>query len=266
MGKYKYIIFLTFLIFASVIMLNIFPSCESKKQIKIALSKGKGSEHYLRYAEWLRKFDSNLEFVDLYHIPLDSAVILLEQCSGLLVTGGPDVSPDRYGRPEAIDICEVDLKRDSLEFLIINKAIEKKIPILGVCRGQQILNVAMGGSLVPDIPSEFSSDIAHRMENPDSCKHTVNINKGTILQNISGIKSGEVNSNHHQAVAQIGSKFRISAFTPDGIIEAIELRDTNSVPSIIAVQWHPERMDTANPLSGAIAKYFLYKIHSNKGN
>lgn len=266
MKKIGLIVFLTLLVFGSVLAINFFNGCERTKPLKIALSKGKGSEHYEAYSAWFGKFESNAQYVDLYHMPLSKALKELESCSGLVLTGGPDVSPYRYGKGDEIEKCEVDLKRDSLEFALIKKALELKIPILGICRGCQILNVAFGGSLIPDIPSDYQSEILHRMDNPDSCFHGVRLNKNTGFYSITKIDSGFVNSNHHQAIAQLASGFRSTAAATDGIIEAIEWKDAHNSQTVFAVQWHPERMDTSSAFSAPIARYFLSKVkffHNN---
>ncbi len=258
--RFRKLYFLTFLIFASVIYLNFISGCESQKPLKIALSKGKGSEHYDNYSKWLKANQPNVECIDLYHIPLAQALKELENCGGLVLTGGPDVHPFKYGKADDSGRCEVDLKRDTLEFQLIRKAMELKIPILGVCRGQQILNVAFGGSLIVDIPEDYQSTVMHRMDNPDSCNHRINLIKNSNLFNACKSLSGMVNSNHHQAISQIADIFKVSARTEDGIIESVEWKDTTGKPFLMAVQWHPERMAPESSFSSPIAKVFLENV------
>ncbi len=146
--------------------------CNSPKedQILIAISKGKPAEHYGNYGKWLKIADPTIEWVDLYHISLDSALMTLDQCSGLLISGGPDVYPGRYGQADDTVRCgSIDYRRDTLEFILINKALAMGLPILGICRGEQIMNVVMGGSLYVDIPTDFDSVVLHRCKDEDSC-------------------------------------------------------------------------------------------------
>jgi len=239
--------------------LNIITGCETKKTLKIALSKGTGSEHYQNYSRWLKSNNNHVECVDLYSLSLDKALMELGTCCGLVLTGGPDVHPFKYGKGEDAERCEIDLRRDTLEFQLIKKAGELKIPILGICRGQQILNVAYGGSLVVDIPTDYSTQVSHRMENADSCFHNIKVEKNSSLYKICNVQSGLVNSNHHQAVSQIAAIFKPIAKADDGIIESIEWRDSAGKPFLLAVQWHPERMNNDKLFSMPIAKLFLEK-------
>ena len=136
------------------VTINFCFSANSQDTIFIALSKASGSENYERYAKWLCSFDSRINCVDLINKTPNEAALMLEKCSGLVLTGGPDVNPAFYGKPKEYKRCELDKKRDTLEFALINKAIQLKLPILAICRGEQIINVAMGGSLIVDIPTD----------------------------------------------------------------------------------------------------------------
>lgn len=231
---------------------------EEKPVLNIAISK-----HYPDYSEWLLKADPTVKYHDMYTISLEESLEILENCDGLLLSGGPDVDPVNYEQPQDADRCEIDLKRDTLEFKLIEKAREMQMPILGICRGEQILNVAYSGSLVVDIPDDFGTDIAHKCKHPEECLHDVNIVKGTILNEISGVEKGTVNTNHHQAVERLADGFVVSAYSTDGLTEAFEWKNRNKAPNgepvILAVQWHPEKLKEDNPLSMPIARYFLQK-------
>lgn len=246
----------------SVLFLN---SC-FKSEIKVALSKGSGSEHYEQYEKWLKEINSDIEYIDLYHIERAEALKILKECSGLVLTGGPDVHPDKYGKGYDTARCEIDLKRDSLEFELIKLARELKLPILAICRGEQILNVAYGGSLIVDIPSDFDTLVQHRCEDPTNCFHKVMITENTMLAKLSGLQFGEVNSNHHQGVHKLANVFVASAFSQDGLIEAYEWKDKNNNPFLIAVQWHPERLEKTNKLSYKIGDKFLKEVLKYSGN
>jgi putative glutamine amidotransferase len=236
-------------------------SCAGEKEespITIGISKGAPDEYYGNYAAWIQKADSNIICIDLYHMPFDSALLLLDNCSGLLLSGGPDVFPGRYDAPEDTVLCEtIDFYRDTLEFALIKKAKELKMPVLGICRGLQIFNIYHGGSLYADIPTQLDTLISHRCTDTYNCFHDVRITEGSSLHSTSGVKFGNVNSNHHQGIRRIGDGISAMARTDDGLIEAIGYTDLDKMPFFMGVQWHPERMDISSPLSLPIAMYFL---------
>jgi putative glutamine amidotransferase len=244
----------------ALVLLTI--SCSQQPQLRIAVSKASGSVHYLNYPKWLQKA-GNVEIVDMINLTAEQAVQELETCSGLLLTGGPDVHPGRFGKEYDTSRCEIDSRRDTLEFALIKKALELKLPILGICRGEQILNVAMKGTLIVDIPSDYDTTVIHRSANPPYPKHKVSIAEGSLLSKICDVKEGEVNSSHHQAVAQIAETFIVNAKAPDGLIEGFEWKQPQGKPFLMAVQWHPERLEENNPLSLPIAKYFLKEAKKN---
>ncbi len=233
-------------------------SPSKKEKVTIAISKGKPSEHYGNYGKWLKVADPDIEWVDMYHISLDSALLLMDECSGLLVSGGPDVDPGRYGQANEINRCgKIDYRRDSLEFALIKKALDMKLPILGICRGEQILNVYMGGSLYVDIPSDYDTSIYHRCPGFDTCSHLIRIKPGSLLNKICNINSFLVNTSHHQAVNKLAEGLEVIARDEEGLVEAIGWSDPENHPFLLGVQWHPERMDTTTALSVPIAKEFI---------
>ena len=255
--KTRFSDFLAFLL----VLLIFFSSCEyqeSKKQITIGISKGAPDKYYGNYSSWLRSADTTIICVDLYDMSIDSALLLLEHCSGLLISGGPDVHPAYYDMAEDTIKCgTIDHFRDSLEFALIEQAISMELPILGICRGLQIFNISQGGSLYADIPTDLDTLVKHRCPDTYDCFHNIRIEEGSSLREISGIKVGTTNSNHHQGIRRIGEGLAPIARTDEGLIEAIEWKDRTEKPFFLAVQWHPERMDTASPLSLPIAKYFI---------
>jgi len=241
-----------------IISLAIFLSgCVKHEKIKIALSKGAGSEHYEGYSKWLTALNPDVECIDLYFIDKDKAVEALQGCSALVLTGGPDVNPGYYGKPSDSSRCEIDPKRDTLEFLLIKKAAELGLPVLCICRGEQIMNVAMGGSLIVDIPTDFDTTICHRCDDKTKCFHDIEIETSSHLYQIVGTDKALVNSSHHQAVDRLADCFVPTAHSPDGLIEAYQWRTPKDKPFLVAVQWHPERLDTASPMSGRFGRYFI---------
>jgi len=170
----------------------------------------------------------------------------LSNIDGLLLTGGGDVAPARYGETPHPSVLDVDAARDEFEIGLIAEARKRQLPILAICRGLQMLNVACGGTLVQDIPTQITGALEHKLAVPPhqsyALAHEVWLDKDTLLarlmrERLSDADSCDVNSRHHQAIKQIAPGFQVSATAPDGVIEAIE--DPAS-PFCLAVQWHPE--------------------------
>lgn len=165
--------------------------------------------------------------------------LLLEKIDGLLLTGGNDVPPQRYGEePHEKTLC-VHPDKDISDNNLVCVAMQMKKPILAICYGVQLVNVVLGGSLIQDIPSEGTSPIIHKDSQNEQYTHPVTVEKKSLLYKIIGTEHIETNSTHHQAIKRLGMGLKDTAYTSDGIIEAIELKD---YPFLVGVQWHPERM------------------------
>jgi len=159
---------------------------------------------------------------------------------GLILAGGEDVSPELYGEDARRAIRATYPKRDDAEVAIAKKVIENKKPILGICRGLQLLNVIFGGSLYQDLAENIEVSVKHIQETPSNHPiHTVSVNADSYM---ASFLSSEifVNSFHHQIIRELGEGLRIAATSSDGVIEAIESVDEDK--SIIAIQWHPENL------------------------
>ena len=240
-----------------IFFLLVIHGCTIPKDKPLAVAVSKASPNYVK---WLKKGDSLVIIMNLYKLPLDSALKELRQCSGLLLTGGEDVQPDLYGKEDEITFCtETDPARDTLELTLIRKAIELKMPVLGICRGEQILNIALGGTLIIDIPGLSPPAILHQTKDYLQCFHQVNILHNTLLNSIIKCDTGTVTSNHHQAVETPAPDLQINAQAGDGIVEGIEWKNPHGKSFLLGVQWHPERMDTANALSGKLLKQFIFQ-------
>lgn len=159
-------------------------------------------------------------------------------CDGLLLTGGHDVDPSLYGekiRPSCGAICP---ERDRLEQILYQLALSEDKPVLGICRGIQMINVLQGGTLYQDLPSEHGSLVSHHMDRPyDRGIHEVSIVRGTLLHDLLQVDSLFVNSLHHQGIKDLGQDLEVMAVSPDGIVEAIRQKKHRFV---VGVQWHPE--------------------------
>jgi putative glutamine amidotransferase len=247
---------------ALTLLLSIFfISCGGEKPV-IVFSKATESPSYQKYVQWINE-SGDYKCLNLYGLPLDSAIKLIASSDGIVLTGGPDVHPVRYGRSERDTArCEIDLMRDTLEFALIQYALDSRLPILAICRGEQILNVALGGTLIVDIPQDYGTSVQHRCPEPDTCYHNVTIDTTTQFYNLAGVKSGIVNTNHHQAVGMMASSLKSSAIADDGIVEAYEWQKPAGKSFLIAVQWHPERLGNSSPLSLNIRETFLKAVKS----
>ena len=173
----------------------------------------------------------------------ESPRAVLEQIDAVLLTGGGDVDPVFYGQERHPSVFDAEPGRDEFEIDLARRAMDANIPLLAICRGSQVLNVAAGGTLVQDIPSAVATDLAHSLEVPKDCiAHDIQIAANSRLHAALGsvVEAGctcRVNSRHHQSVGALGKRFVASATAPDGVIEAIEAPDARFC---VGVQWHPE--------------------------
>jgi len=171
--------------------------------------------------------------------PEDAAEVL-GRVDALLLTGGADLDPKYYGEKPHPQLGPTFEERDAFELALVREALRRDLPLLAICRGHQVLNVAMGGTLVQDIPSQLPGAGAHDpdVERWETC-HEVEILPGTRLREILGTERVAVNSFHHQSVKGLGGDLVLSARSPDGVVEGIELpRGTRRF--VLGVQWHPE--------------------------
>ncbi|MGA2504845.1 MAG: gamma-glutamyl-gamma-aminobutyrate hydrolase family protein [Anaerolineales bacterium] len=176
----------------------------------------------------------------LTSLPYESLLPLLNRLDGILFTGGGDIAIDRFGGTLHPRINNVDPERDSIELSLLASSIKIIKPFLGICRGFQLINVGMGGTLFTDIEDQKPGAVKHDYY-PDYPRnylaHNIEVKKGTRLEKILGKTDISVNSLHHQGAKDIPVSLIQSAFAPDGLVEAVELPDH---PFGIAVQWHPE--------------------------
>jgi putative glutamine amidotransferase len=194
---------------------------------------------------------------------------IIAQCvaraDGVLLTGGDDVDPRLYnGRlspriRQTVNITPDGGERDLREVMVIDEVFRQSKPLLAICRGHQILNVALGGTLVVDIPSQLPGSLVHgRNPERNEVVHDVRLTPGSLLAKIAGGPKLGVNSTHHQAVGRVASSLRVTAHSKDGIVEGLELRlgGDHWLPFLLSVQFHPERLFDRYPAHQAIFRAF----------
>lgn len=180
---------------------------------------------------------------------------LLSQCDGLVLTGGDDIDPTLYGEQILNDTVKPAPERDVREPRLLRMAEEKDLPILGICRGAQIMNVYFGGTLYQDIPAQLSTSVKHSMEKPyhRTC-HDCLVTPGSPLAAWTGKEVIQVNSHHHQAVKAVAPGLKAMGNCSDGVVEAIWKPDAKF---ICAVQWHPEKIWDMEESSARIFEAFI---------
>jgi len=180
---------------------------------------------------------------------------LLARLDGLLLSGGADVAPALYGE-ETLPCCgEILPIRDSFEIGIFQKALKASLPVLGICRGIQIINVALGGTLYQDIETQLKGAIKHPCyDTPRDKVHEVTVTEDSLLYRASGLTRFGVNSRHHQGIKQLGKGLVATAYSADGLIEAVDYPQARYVT---AVQWHPESLSDRYPEAQTIFDAFV---------
>ncbi|MDN5332451.1 MAG: putative glutamine amidotransferase [Tepidanaerobacteraceae bacterium] len=172
---------------------------------------------------------------------------LLDRVDGLLLSGGPDIDPRYFGEHPRPGLGEVNPLRDEAEIFLCREAVKRRKPVLGICRGIQLMNVALGGTVYQDIGSEIENSLKHRQEAPRwYASHDVSVSKDSLLYKIMEYELVPVNSFHHQAVKNVADFLRPVAFSPDGVVEAVE--GASGEFFLLGVQWHPEEMWREYPL------------------
>ncbi|MCG0276445.1 MAG: gamma-glutamyl-gamma-aminobutyrate hydrolase family protein [Thermosediminibacteraceae bacterium] len=181
---------------------------------------------------------------------------LLDRVDGLLLSGGPDVDPRYFNEDPMPGLGEISPLRDKAELFLCREAVKRKKPVLGICRGAQVINIALGGSVYQDIGSAIERPLKHRQEAPRWYgSHDVRVIKDSVLYRIFEANSFPVNSFHHQAIKDVGSSLKSVAFAPDGVVEAVE--GISEEVFLVGVQWHPEEMWERYPEQLKLFKAFV---------
>lgn len=187
----------------------------------------------------------------------------IQAIDGLLLTGGGDIVSHRYGEEPHRSSRYQDPVRDEMEFEILRLSLERGLPVLGICRGLQVTNVASGGTLVQDIPSQIDGSVQHWTNASDSVLcHTVFIDDDSLLAQVLGTTKLATNSWHHQSVAKVGSGLRTSCRASDGVIEGIE--SANGL-KLLAVQFHPEESSQPFPIFQRLFDWLVCEAQATGG-
>ena len=226
---------------------SIIVSCS--EPTKIILSKA--SDNYVNWIE-----DKNTVILDAYRISNTDSILAI--ADGIIITGGEDINPLLYNDTSNLKVCgEIDHRRDTLEKKLFDYAFENKIPLIGVCRGMQMINVASGGSLYGDIPSEIGTEVIHR--NNGEVMHKIALTESCPLIFPEGQDTFMVNSWHHQGLKNIPDGINVVAKSFDDLPEAIYV-DEKLHPFMIAVQFHPERLGSDNGIHRRMRQSFLNAV------
>ena len=229
-------------------------------KIKIGITFSESRDE--NYPAWIKNNDDNIEIVELHweRHSLDEVWDTVEDCYGIVLTGGVDTHPEFYentredypNKPKGWNKA-----RDEFEMHVFETALNFNLPVLAICRGLQLVNVALGGDLIQYL--EEAGKKNHRRINDVDDEHSISISENSLLKEIVGSNSGNINGAHHQAIGRLSDELITTATSPDGVIEAVEWKEKEGESWMLAVQWHPERMKdrVTNPTSKNIREKFL---------
>ncbi len=234
--------------------------------IQIGLTYTGTDYKHNNYVQWLKQGDPSVEVIRLS--VADDNLALVSAMDGVVISGGVDVHPKEYGSTVfsyANAPAAFDEARDQFEKTVYAITQQYKIPLLGICRGMQLINCILGGTLTHDMGEELN-DI-HRFDETDQL-HEVHIEPGTMLYHITGNEKETANSAHHQCIEKLGNGLLVNCSSGCGIIEGVEWAGNTGQSFFLGVQWHPERMYQhgleQSPLSKNIREKFMEAIHTNK--
>lgn len=249
---FKFIKRLFFILVISFVGLFIYTNFFVQKNVAIVYHEG----NFTGVNSFQRKlYDKNVRFsqINLNLGNVDSYIDILNQMDGVIFAGGNDFDPEIYGGGDSSLVEDYNISDDKADIKFLEACLDKDIPVLGVCRGFQLINIYFGGSLYEDLPSQFSKEISHRNGKNGFTSHNIILESNSRLFGLVEEENWTVNSYHHQGVKDLGQGLLVSARSDDGLIEAFE---NPSYKYLCGFQWHPEAQDE-NLLSDRIFDDFL---------
>ena len=220
-------------------------------------------EHFLARANP----EVHVRWIDASLLPYDELGLAFSRCNGLLLTGGADIHPERYGRPADTARCGfIDLERDALEALLLEMADHSDVPVLGICRGMQFMNVHAGGTLHAHLPEVTGSDL-HRggVEGHSwDTLHPVVVSRHVPLFSLQPGDKSQVTSHHHQGIDDLAPRLMAWATAEDSLVEAVMHVDVQEHPFYVGVQWHPERSPFEQALVEPLAQQFIAAMRAHQ--
>ena len=235
----------------------MFENPEKKPLIAVTPMHDSKEERYVLKAAYMQMLEGLGAVPMIMPLTTDEAVLerFLDLCDGLVLSGGADIDPVRYGQIDEGLCGGISPLRDEVEITLCRRAVERDMPVLGICRGHQILNVALGGTMYQDLKVQQGTIFEHMVPNPvGGMVHEVAIVPGSPLAALQGAQTMMVNSRHHQAVRDVALGLVVQATSPDGVIESVYLPGKRFV---WGVQWHPESIWDISEENRKIAEEFL---------
>jgi putative glutamine amidotransferase len=232
---------------------------ELTDRMKIAVTDTGKPEKQKQYMDWLQSFDPGAELVIASY---RYGVFDLTGFDGVVLTGGEDVDPKlSMATPEEL-VEQFDRQRDDFEFRMLDTALKMKLPVLGICRGMQVANVFLGGTLVADLSSAgFERHTA--LKGQPELRHAITVMSGSLIAAVTETLSGVINSYHHQSVRVVADDLIASGYSDDDVVESMEWKEKNDRSFLLLVQWHPERIaDKSNPFTGKIGSAFFHEAQN----
>lgn len=229
------------------------------KKITIGITDTTSS--YSNYPLWIKGSDDTIDIIKLTPDNFED----LKKCNGIVLTGGIDSHPKFYNNsrlnyPNAPE--QFNVMRDEFEISIFNYSQQNNIPVLAICRGMQLVNIILGGTIIQDLEENNKND--HKRKNGFDSQHEINIVKESLLYLITACEKGTVNSAHHQGLDKIADDLIVTSFSEDNVAESIEWKNKKDKSFLLGVQWHPERLlPLENPFSEKVRTAFLNTVFSN---
>lgn len=219
---------------------------------------------YINYPLWIKGNNKNIDIIKLSPENNND----LDKCDGVVLSGGIDTHPSFYGNPRTdypLAPKEFNIQRDEFELAVFKHTQQKNIPVLAICRGMQLVNIALGGNMLQDIEESGKPD--HRRHGEIDGIHEISVVRNSLLYTITGCNKGIVNSAHHQALDKIADDLKVTSLSPDGIAESTEWKNAEGKAFLLCVQWHPERLaqqQPNNPFTLTIREQFLKAVKEFK--